>query len=215
MSEEKQTTTSLDLDSNLTPEDLARADLYGLLALLFYEPPSAELLKKIAQFGQDIDVGIQDESSILFAPWKELVDVAKISSVQDWQDEYENAFIGVGKQEIFLYGSYYLTGFLNEKPLAALREALLKLGLQASDDMSETEDHIACLCEVMRYLVAGEDLSICNLTQQKVFFNQHIRTWASELFEVLQNHPSLRFYSLVGSLAATFFEIEGQAFDMV
>ena len=215
MSEEKQTTTSLDLDSNLTPEDLARADLYGLLALLFYEPPSAELLQKIAQFGQDIDVGIQDESSILFAPWQELVDAAKNSSVQDWQDEYENAFIGVGKQEIFLYGSYYLTGFLNEKPLAALRETLLKLGLQASDGMSETEDHIACLCEVMRYLVAGEDLSVCNLTQQKVFFNQHIRTWSSELFEVLQNHPSLRFYNLVGALAATFFEIEGQAFDMV
>ena len=215
MSEEKQTTTSLNLDSNLTPEDLARADLYGLLALLFYEPPSAELLQKIAQFGQDIDVGIQDESSILFAPWQELVDAAKNSSVQDWQDEYENAFIGVGKQEIFLYGSYYLTGFLNEKPLAALRETLLKLGLQASDGMSETEDHIACLCEVMRYLVAGEDLSVCNLTQQKVFFNQHIRTWSSELFEVLQNHPSLRFYNLVGALAATFFEIEGQAFDMV
>ena len=215
MSEEKQTTTSLNLDSNLTPEDLARADLYGLLALLFYEPPSAELLQKIAQFGQDVDVGIQDESSILFAPWQELVDAAKNSSVQDWQDEYENAFIGVGKQEIFLYGSYYLTGFLNEKPLAALRETLLKLGLQASDGMSETEDHIACLCEVMRYLVAGEDLSVCNLTQQKVFFNQHIRTWSSELFEVLQNHPSLRFYNLVGALAATFFEIEGQAFDMV
>ena len=102
MSEEKQTTTSLDLDSNLTPEDLARADLYGLLALLFYEPPSAELLQKIAQFGQDIDVGIQDESSILFAPWQELVEAAKNSSVQEWQDEYENAFIGVGKQEIFL-----------------------------------------------------------------------------------------------------------------
>ena len=215
MSEEKQTITSLDLDSNLTPEDLARADLYGLLALLFYEPPSVELLQKIAQFGQDVDVGIQDESSILFAPWQELVDAAKNSSVQDWQDEYENAFIGVGKQEIFLYGSYYLTGFLNEKPLAALRETLLKLGLQASDGMSETEDHIACLCEVMRYLVAGEDLSVCNLTQQKVFFNQHIRTWSSELFEVLQNHPSLRFYNLVGALAATFFEIEGQAFDMV
>ena len=215
MSEEKQTITSLDLDSNLTPEDLARADLYGLLALLFYEPPSAELLQKIAQFGQDIDVGIQYESSILFAPWQELVDAAKNSSVQEWQDEYENAFIGVGKQEIFLYGSYYLTGFLNEKPLAALRETLLKLGLQASDGMSETEDHIACLCEVMRYLVAGEDLSVCNLTQQKVFFNQHIRTWSSELFEVLQNHPSLRFYSLVGALASTFFEIEGQAFDML
>ena len=215
MSDEKQTTTSLDLDENLTPEDLARADLYGLLALLFYEPPSLELLKKIAQFGQDTDLGIEDESSLLYAPWQDLVKRAKSSTPEEWQEEYENAFIGVGKQEIFLYGSYYLTGFLNEKPLAALREALLNLGLQASDDISETEDHIACLCEVMRYLIAGEDLSICNLTQQKVFFNQHIRTWASELFEVLQNHPSLRFYNLVGALAATFFEIEGQAFDMV
>ena len=215
MSDEKQTTTSLDLDENLTPEDLARADLYGLLALLFYEPPSLELLKKIAQFGQDTDLGIEDESSLLYAPWQDLVKIAKSSTPEEWQEEYENAFIGVGKQEIFLSGSYYLTGFLNEKPLAALREALLKLGLHASDDISETEDHIACLCEVMRYLIAGEDLSICNLTQQKVFFNQHIRTWASELFEVLQNHPSLRFYNLVGALAATFFEIEGQAFDMV
>ena len=215
MSDEKQTTTSLDLDENLTPEDLARADLYGLLALLFYEPPSLELLKKIAQFGQDTDLGIEDESSLLYAPWQDLVKIAKSSTPEEWQEEYENAFIGVGKQEIFLYGSYYLTGFLNEKPLAALREALLNLGLQASDDISETEDHIACLCEVMRYLISGEDLIICNLTQQKVFFKQHIRTWASELFEVLQNHPSLRFYNLVGALAATFFEIEGQAFDMV
>ena len=163
MSDEKQTTTSLDLDENLTPEDLARADLYGLLALLFYEPPSLELLKKIAQFGQDTDLGIEDESSLLYAPWQDLVKIAKSSTPEEWQEEYENAFIGVGKQEIFLYGSYYLTGFLNEKPLAALREALLKLGLQASDDISETEDHIACLCEVMRYLIAGEDLSICNL----------------------------------------------------
>jgi TorA maturation chaperone TorD len=71
------------------------------------------------------------------------------------------------------------------------------------------------LYEVMRYLIAGEDLSVCNLTQQKIFFNQHIRTWASELFEVLQNHPSLRFYNSVGALASTFFDIEGQAFDMV
>jgi TorA maturation chaperone TorD len=117
MSEEKTTTTSLELDENLTPEDLARADLYGLLALLFYEAPSLELLQKIAQFGQDSELGIEDESSILYGPWQDLVNVAKNSSPEQWQEEYENAFIGVGKQEIFLYGSYYLTGFLNEKPL--------------------------------------------------------------------------------------------------
>jgi TorA maturation chaperone TorD len=130
-------------------------------------------------------------------------------------EEYEKAFIGVGKQEIFLYGSYYLTGFLNEKPLAALRADLEKIGLQSSESITETEDHIACLCEVMRYLIAGEDLGVCNLTQQKLFFDQHIRSWSGELFEILQNHPELRFYKYVGALAGTFFEIEGQAFDML
>ena len=168
MAENKQA-SPLELDTNLSPEDLARADLYGLLALLFYEGPSTELLEKIAQFGQDIELGEQDESSILHGPWQDLVQMAKDSRAEDWQDEYENAFIGVGKQEIFLYGSYYLTGFLNEKPLVALRDALQKIGLQASDEITETEDHIACLCEVMRYLIAGEDLGICNLTQQKLF----------------------------------------------
>ncbi len=207
--------TSLELDTNLSPEDLARADLYGLLALLFYEAPSTELLEKIAQFGQDIEAGQQDESSLLHGPWQDLVELAKDSRAQDWQEEYENAFIGVGKQEIFLYGSYYLTGFLNEKPLAALRADLQKLGLQASSDITETEDHIACLCEVMRYLIAGEDLGVCNLTQQKIFFDQHIRTWSGELFETLQSHPSSKFYRLVGALAGTFFDIEGQSFDML
>jgi len=212
---EQNTASSLELDTNLSAEDLARADLYGLLALLFYEAPSAELLEKIAQFGQDVDVGELDETSILHGPWSDLVQIAKNSKSEDWLDEYEKVFIGVGKQEIFLYGSYYLTGFLNEKPLAALRADLQKIGLQSSESITETEDHIACLCEVMRYLIAGEDLGICNLTQQKLFFDQHIRPWCGELFETLQNYPDLKHYKYVGALAGTFFEIEGQAFDML
>lgn len=212
---ENNEASSLELDTNLSAEDLARADLYGLLALLFYEAPSTELLEKIAQFGQDVDVGELDETSILHGPWSDLVQIAKNSRSEDWLDEYEKSFIGVGKQEIFLYGSYYLTGFLNEKPLAALRGDLKKIGLQSSESITETEDHIACLCEVMRYLIAGEDLGICNLTQQKLFFDQHIRSWSGELFEILQNHPELRHYKYVGALAGTFFKIEGQAFDML
>jgi TorA maturation chaperone TorD len=212
---EQNTASSLELDTNLSAEDLARADLYGLLALLFYEAPSAELLEKIAQFGHDVDVGELDETSILHGPWSDLVQIAKNSKSEDWLDEYEKFFIGVGKQEVFLYGSYYLTGFLNEKPLAALRADLQKIGLQSSESITETEDHIACLCEVMRYLIAGEDLSICNLTQQKLFFDQHIRTWCGELFETLQNYPDLKHYKYVGALAGTFLEIEGQAFDML
>ncbi len=206
--------TSLELDTNLSAEDLARADLYGLLALLFYAPPPTELLEKIAQFGQDMEPSLES-TSILQGPWNDLVALAKASNAQEWAEEYDSSFIGVGKQEIFLYGSFYLTGFLNEKPLAALRHDLEKIGLEGSSDITETEDHIACLCEVMRYLIAGEDLSICNLTQQKQFFNQHVRIWVEDLFDVLEAYPNLKYYKVVGNLTRTFFDIEGQAFDMI
>lgn len=207
--------SAVELDTNLSAEDLARADLYGLLALLFYAAPTQELLEKIAGFGQDTDTEQPDKNSLLYGPWSDLVKHAQESQPQDWAVEYENVFIGVGKQEIFLYGSYYLAGFLNEKPLVALRKDLQSMGLQAADVITETEDHVACLCEVMRYLIAGEDLAICNLTQQSLFFNQHIRPWSRELFEVLKHHPQLQHYQYVGALAGMFFEIEGQAFDML
>ncbi len=207
--------TSLALDVNLSAEDLARADLYGLLALLFYAPPTKELLQKIAQFSEDIEPGDSESTSLLQGPWNDLVQLAKESHVDQWAEEYEASFIGVGKQEIFLYGSFYLTGFLNEKPLVALRNHLQRIGLEGSEDITETEDHIACLCEVMRYLIAGEDLSVCNLTEQKLFFNQHLRVWVDDLFDILENHPSLHFYKVVGSLTRAFFDIEGQAFDML
>jgi TorA maturation chaperone TorD len=207
--------TSLALDTQLSAEDLARADLYGLLALLFYSGPPQELLEKIANFNTAIEKPEVVSSSLLQGPWDELVRVAKNASSEDWQTEYETYFVGVGKQEIFLYGSYYLTGFLNEKPLAYLREELKVLGLEGSDDISETEDHIACLCEIMRYLIAGEDLGVCNLTQQKKFFNEQIRPWAGQLFDTLEAHSGLTYYRHVGLLSRTFFEIEGQAFDML
>jgi TorA maturation chaperone TorD len=212
---EKKDQEEIALETNLSEEDLARADLYGLLALLFYEAPPIELLNKIAEFGDQATPNDTPSSSVLQAPWDALVRLAQDSNASDWAEEYAAAFIGVGKQEIFLYGSYYLSGFLNEKPLVALREDLKALGLAGSDEITETEDHIACLCEVMRYLIAGENMAICNLTQQKRFFDMHIRTWSEDLFAVLENHPKLRFYNQVGSLAKAFFEVEAVAFDMV
>ena len=38
--------------------------------------------------------------------------------------EYFDLFIGLGRGELLPYGSYYLTGFLHERPLARLREDL-------------------------------------------------------------------------------------------
>ena len=91
-----------------------------------------------------------------------------------WDDaaiaaEYDRLFGGVGKPEVFVYASHYLAGFLNEKPLARLRTSLDRLGLARGDTMPETEDHVAYLCEVMRYLIAGDDMAVCNPTAQRDF----------------------------------------------
>lgn len=212
-------TDNIQLDTELSAEDLARADLYGLLAMLFYKGPDAELLKTMSASlsAQELLAGATQtiKLSLLDEKWHALVDLANTCSAQQWDDEYETHFIGVGKQEIFLYASFYIAGFLNEKPLVQLRHDLQAIGLQGSDSVVETEDHIACLCEVMRYLIAGEDLGTCNLTQQKIFFNSHIRPWVEQLFDAIEAHPNIVIYAKVSSLARTFFEIEGQAFDMI
>ncbi len=205
---------TIQLDTGLSAEDLARADLYGLLALMFYKAPDQALLEMIGS-SSDVDQSSSTEATLLEQVWNPLVQLAKATPVKDWEDEYESNFIGVGKQEIFLYGSYYLTGFLHERPLVKLRNDLRELGLESSELVVETEDHIACLCEVMRYLIAGEDLSICNLPSQKQFFNDHLRPWVHQLFEVIENHPNIHLYRQLSLLTRSFFEIEGQAFDMV
>ena len=95
----------------------------------------------------------------------------------DDRAEYDALFGGVGKPEVYLFGSHYLSGFLNEKPLARLRDDLAALGLARDEAMPETEDHIAYLCEVMRYLIAGDDVAVANLTRQREFFAAHLQPW--------------------------------------
>jgi TorA maturation chaperone TorD len=203
------------ISSDGLEEDVARADLYGLLAQLFYKAPDDDLLHRIAAsaaYGSGADA---PESAALTQAWDDLVKVASASSSAEWTSEYQELFIGIGKPEVFLYGSYYQTGFLNEKPLVRLRDTLEELGLEAADNITESEDHIASLCEVMRYLIAGDDLSIANLTQQKKFFDEHMRSWLPDLCDAIENHPSANYYKAVGALARAFFDVESYSMDMV
>ena len=124
-------------------------------------------------------------------------------------------FQGVGKPEIFLYGSFYLAGKLNEKPLVALRHTLRELGLARSETMSETEDHIASLCEVMRYLIAGDDVATSNLAAQRRFFDAHLRGWVDALCDAIEAHPDADFYAALARFARDFFAVEEQAFDLL
>ena len=129
--------------------------------------------------------------------------------------EYSALFGGVGKPEVYLFGSYYLSGFLNEKPLAALRIDLAALGLARDETMSETEDHLAYLCEVMRYLIAGDDVQVANLTQQQLFFARHVQPWASRLCDALAQHPKAQFYRALAAFTQAFLSVEAQGFDML
>ena len=127
---------------------------------------------------------------------------------------HDSLFGGIGKPEVYLYGSHFLSGFLNEKPLAKLRTELDALGLTRDDSMSETEDHFAYLCEVMRYLIAGDDVAVANLTRQREFFSNHIQPWVL-MCDDLQKHPKANFYAAVAELTRAFMGLETQGFDML
>jgi TorA maturation chaperone TorD len=203
--------TALGAVSSALDEETARAEIYGLLSQLFYAPPTSELLAQMRVAATEAPAA----GGFLEEPWRELVAAAREMSDKAIDDEYIALFGGVGKPEIYLYGSHYLSGFLNEKPLARLRTDLAALGLARNDAMSETEDHVAYLCEVMRYLIAGDDVAVSNLAKQRDFFAGHILPWAARMCDTIIAHPRARFNAKLASFTAAFVSVESQGFDML
>jgi TorA maturation chaperone TorD len=192
-------------------EELARAELYGLLAQLWLAPPDDALLQ---QFKVAVTQA-PETGGHLEAPWQALVAAMRNTSATDAAAEYDALFGGVGKPEVFLYGSYHLSGYLNEKPLALLRDELQHLGLTRDETRAETEDHIAYLFEVMRYLIAGDDVAVCNLEQQRRFFRAQLQPWVTQLCDAVEAHPRSRTWRAVADLTRQFMAVESQAFDLL
>ncbi|MDH6154314.1 TorA maturation chaperone TorD [Polynucleobacter sphagniphilus] len=197
------------------PEDLARADLYGLIARFFYQPPDQELLDQIAASAADEASQSSEVNAPLAQVWLSVVEVAKNNSAKAWHDEFDLNFISVGRPNVILNGSFYMAGHLNEKPLIEIRRALDAFGLESAQEITETEDHISSLCEVMRYLIAGDDVEVSNLTNQQIFFNAHIRPWYEQLCEAIEEIPEMHLYHPVAALTREFLDIEGHSFDML
>ncbi len=197
--------------SSALDEETARAEVYGLLAALYYAPPSAELLAQLRVAVTEAPAA----GGFLEEPWRQFVGTVRDLSDEQVAAEYDALFGGVGKPEVYLFGSYYLSGFLNEKPLAALRGDLAALGLARDETMPETEDHFACVCEVMRYLIAGDDVEVANLTQQQKFFGAHVQPWVSAMCEAITAHPKARFYAALAAFTAAFVSVETQGFDLM
>ncbi|WP_343548745.1 molecular chaperone [Ralstonia sp.] len=203
-------------------EDLARADLYGLLATLFFHAADADLLQRIAAapldpIGDDDTAPADEEaaaSSALTQAWRRLVARAGKTTAAQADDEYTELFIGVGKPEVFLYGSYYQAGFMNEKPLVVLRDDLRRFGLERAEGVTETEDHLATLCEVMRYLIAGDDVDLVRIEEQRAFFQRHLAPWVDTACDAVLQHPRAAFYADVAGLAKAFFDVERLALEL-
>ncbi len=187
-------------------EDLLRADVYGLLAALLRREPEQALLAQAASLsGDDSELG---------QAFSALAARSRTISLEQARSEHLELFIGLGRGELVPYGSFYLTGFLNEKPLAVLRDDMGRLGIARSDGTSDPEDHIAALCEMMAGLIRGDFLEPAPVKLQRAFFERHLAPWAGHFFSDLEAAKSADLYRPVGTIGRLFMEIETTAFGM-
>jgi TorA maturation chaperone TorD len=184
--------------------DRQRAAEYGLLALLLGKAPNTDTLSRIAM--------LRGDASDLGLAHIELATAAADVSERAINSEFFNLFIGVGRGEVVPYGSYYLTGFLHERPLARVREDLASLGIERAGHTGEPEDHIAILCEVMAGLAGGS--FDADFAEQAKFFERHLKPWAARLFADLELSKSAAFYRAVGRVGRIFMELESEAFAL-
>lgn len=190
----------------MAEEDLLRADLYDFLSALLARPPARDMIDRCAALtgdGTPLGEGIGA-----------LARVAKATTEKAGLREFNALFIGVGRGELLPYASYYLTGFLHEKPLAKLRSDMARLSIERAPNVYEPEDNIASLCEMMAGLIRGRFGAPAELAAQKEFFNTHLAPWAPHFFEDLEGAEGSVFYAPVGSIGRAFMEIEREAFRM-
>lgn len=190
----------------ISDEDQLRAGWYALLAQLLSREPGDQLLRMLR--------GLEGDESELGKGIRALAAAARGTTVESARQEYFDLFVGLGQGELLPYASYYLTGFLNEKPLARLRGDMARLHIARADDVSEPEDHIAALCEMMAGLITGGFGTPAELSEQHQFFDTHIGCWAPRFFEDLQGAQSAVLYMPVGTIGRLFMAIEAQAFEM-
>ena len=193
-------------DIEVETEDRLRADLYNFLGLMLSGPPDQLLLDQCTGLsGDETDLGRAIDA---------LARVAKSSKPARVESEFNALFIGLGRGELLPYASYYLTGFLNEKPLAALRGDMAARGMTRAPNVYEPEDNIASLMEMMAGMIVGRFGKAASLDDQKTFFNKHIAPWAGHFYADLEAAKNSVLYASVGSVGRAFMEIEREAFRL-
>ena len=182
----------------------ARGETYAILAALLRNAPDNQVLAALAESKQRAEGAAK--ATNLEASWQALADAATKAEPDALDREFHNLFIGLGQGELLPYGSYYLTGFLMDKPLATLRDELRRLGIQRADGVSEPEDHAAAICETMALLVDPEHG--IPLSGQQKFFSEYVGNWMPKFFSDIQGAQNADFYRPVGRLGEAFMEFE-------
>ena len=185
--------------------DSARAQEYALLAALLVRAPDADLLKRLSN--------LRGDASPLGVAHVALAEAASRTTAEKVEREFFDLFIGIGRGELMPYGSYYLTGFLHERPLARLREDLGRLGIERTEGNAEPEDQAATLCEIMAGLAGGRLDAPAGSDQQ--IFEKHLAPWIGRFFSDLENAQAARFYQPVGTIGRLFMDIETEAFALL
>ena len=181
--------------------EAARAQEYALLSVLLARAPDAEMLARLAQLrGDESPLGLAHAA---------LAEAAADAQVADVEREFFDLFIGIGRSELLPYGSYYLTGFLHERPLARLREFLAKVAIERVPGQAEPEDHAAILCEIMAQLASGRFQAPAGTDQE--LFEKHIAPWMGRFFADLERAEHADVYRRIGTLGRVFLEIESEA----
>lgn len=195
---------------SLGDEDRARAEHYAVLSRLFAAPPDAAFRAALAALAAHWG----DGDGALNRAWGALGEALAAADDAAIDDEYTRLFLSIGRPEVMLFGSFYIAGFMMEEPLVELRRDLAELGLGRRAGVSESEDHLAALCDVMRHLiVTGPDAA--GLARQQAFFARHLAPWLDAFCAALQAAPEATFYPRTAALARAFFDIERQSFDML
>lgn len=190
----------------LAPEDESRAAIYALLARLLSRAPGAEELGKIGKLqGNDTDFG---------AAIRRLAEAARATSASQAEEAYHEIFIGLTRGKLLPYGSYYLTGFLHEKPLARLRNSMAALGIAGNPDVKDPEDHIASVLDMMGGLIRGAFAASPTLETQRAFYRDHVQSWAPYFFRDLEQVGEHELYAAIGNVGSIFLELEDAALSM-
>jgi TorA maturation chaperone TorD len=203
---EKAFNMSANAVTEIAPEDESRAAIYAMLAKLLSVPPTADDLAAIG--------ALQGSDSAFGEGIRRLADAARSARLADTEDAYHTLFIGLTRGKLLPYGSYYLTGFLHEKPLARLRNTMGQLGIESDPDIKDPEDHIASVLEMMGGLIRGEFGGPVPVAQQRVFFHEHVQSWAPYFFRDLEKVEESEIYAAIGNVGRIFLELEEAAFSM-